>query len=113
MNGTFDILPRLYYGSSVTVYSQAIDTSGSGFIAVQGIADVAPGTGTWAMQLQHSNVNEESQFTNVGSNVNINGTDTSKFVYNSQFGRYVRLKLVTSGGVTGFFRAVAVAKEHA
>jgi hypothetical protein len=110
MDNTVELLPLTYYQSSLIVVGPAVDTGGAAFLALQGIPD-EPASGTWSMQLQHSNVNEDQQFVNLGSAVNITSGQRGIFVFYTQFSRFVRLRLVPSGGQAGGFRAVLCMKD--
>jgi hypothetical protein len=113
--GFVEILPRQYYGISTTVYSSVVDAGGAALAVVQGVLDTATSGTTgdeWTVTVQHSNVNEDQQFVDTSAVGTISGGDRIAFVYATQFGRYVRVKLETGSAITpGYFRGYLTLKD--
>ena len=112
MGGFVELLPKQYFDGfmSTTMYTNVVDAGSAAGANLQGILDAAS-SGTFLMQPQHSNVNEDATFVDLGSNVQITGSATTNFGNYSQFGRYLRVKVVTSGGAAGYLRVLLVLKD--
>lgn len=120
MAGSVDILPKQFFPAATptTLLTQVVDTSDAKFGALQAILDTTPtGTEVFSCQAQHSNVNEEATFLDVGSPIALGAGDTTDFTLLTDFGRYLRVVVTTTdggtGGAQGYLRLVLVLKDAA
>lgn len=112
MGGFVELLPKQYFDgfATTTLYTNIVDTGESTFASIQAILDSAS-SGTFSLQAQHSNVNEDATFVDLGSNFQIFGAATTNCGTYAQYGRYVRVRVVTSGGAGGYLRLMLVLKD--
>ena len=118
MAGYVDVLPKQFFPAATptVLTTQVVDTGGAAFGSLQAILDTAPtGSETFTCQVQHSNVNEEATFADVGTPIALAVGGATGFTALTDFGRYLRVVVSTSdgstGGALGYLRLVLVLKD--